>query len=76
VVCGPGPRLNGAPRVDHAEHSCISTRPEATLDAERNRIARELHDALSQTLFAANILAGTLSRDETLNEATCRHWND
>jgi signal transduction histidine kinase len=56
--------------VDHAEHSCISTRPEATLDAERNRIARELHDALSQTLFAANILAGTLSRDETLNEAT------
>jgi signal transduction histidine kinase len=30
--------------------------------AERNRIARELHDACSQTLFAANLAAGTLSR--------------
>ena len=29
---------------------------------ERNRIARELHDAVSQTLFAASLLAGTLSR--------------
>lgn len=37
--------------------------------AERNRIARDLHDAVSQTLFAANLLAGTLSRDEQLNEA-------
>jgi signal transduction histidine kinase len=30
--------------------------------AERNRIARDLHDAVSQTLFAANVIAGTLSR--------------
>ena len=30
--------------------------------AERNRISRELHDAVSQTLFAANLLAGTLVR--------------
>ena len=29
--------------------------------AERNRIARDLHDAVSQTLFAANVLAGTLA---------------
>jgi signal transduction histidine kinase len=29
---------------------------------ERNRIARELHDAVSQTLFAANLLAGTMAR--------------
>jgi signal transduction histidine kinase len=28
--------------------------------AERNRIARELHDAVSQTLFAAHVQAGTL----------------
>jgi signal transduction histidine kinase len=28
--------------------------------AERNRIARDLHDAVSQTLFAANLLAGSL----------------
>lgn len=30
--------------------------------AERSRIARDLHDAVSQTLFAANVLAGTLVR--------------
>ncbi|HEX5355247.1 MAG TPA: GAF domain-containing sensor histidine kinase [Aquabacterium sp.] len=30
--------------------------------AERNRIARDLHDAVSQTLFAANVVAGTLTR--------------
>ena len=35
---------------------------EVAVAAERNRIARELHDAVSQTLFAANVLAGTLAR--------------
>lgn len=30
--------------------------------AERNRIARDLHDAVSQTLFAATVLAGTMAR--------------
>ncbi len=35
---------------------------------ERNRIARELHDAVSQTLFAANLLAGTLARAGNINE--------
>jgi signal transduction histidine kinase len=35
---------------------------EVAVTAERNRIARELHDAVSQTLFAANVLAGTLAR--------------
>ncbi len=34
--------------------------------AERNRIARDLHDAVSQTLFAANLLAGALVKDPTL----------
>jgi signal transduction histidine kinase len=29
---------------------------------ERTRIARDLHDAVSQTLFAANVIAGTLPR--------------
>ncbi len=66
---GPAARPNGAPRLDHAEQTCLSPRHPASAEAERNRIARELHDALSQTLFAANILAGTLSRDETLNES-------
>ncbi len=34
--------------------------------AERNRIARDLHDAVSQTLFAANLVAGALVRDPSL----------
>jgi signal transduction histidine kinase len=34
--------------------------------AERNRLARDLHDAVSQTLFAANLLAGTLIKDPAL----------
>ncbi len=38
--------------------------------AERNRIARELHDAVSQTLFAANLLAGTLARSADIDTAT------
>ncbi len=33
---------------------------EIAVTAERNRIARELHDAVSQTLFAANMVAGSL----------------
>ncbi|MDO9235149.1 MAG: GAF domain-containing sensor histidine kinase [Aquabacterium sp.] len=33
---------------------------ELAVMAERNRIARDLHDAVSQTLFAANVMAGTL----------------
>jgi signal transduction histidine kinase len=41
--------------------------------AERNRIARELHDAVSQTLFAAHVQAGTLAtvveRDPAINAA-------
>ncbi len=34
--------------------------------AERNRIARDLHDAVSQTLFAANLVAGALVKDPSL----------
>lgn len=35
---------------------------ELAVMAERHRIARDLHDAVSQTLFAANLLAGSLSK--------------
>lgn len=35
---------------------------EVAVQAERNRIARELHDAVSQTLFAANMIAGSMAR--------------
>ena len=34
---------------------------EVAVIGERNRIARDLHDAVSQTLFAASVLAGTLA---------------
>ena len=35
---------------------------ELAVVAERNRIARDLHDAVSQTLFASNVIAGTLAQ--------------
>lgn len=38
--------------------------------AERNRIARDLHDAVSQTLFAANLLAGTLARADHIDDTS------
>jgi len=39
---------------DHAE--------EAAVLAERNRLARELHDAVTQTLFSASLIADVLPR--------------
>ncbi len=35
---------------------------EVAVMAERNRIARDLHDAVSQTLFAVNLVASTLAK--------------
>jgi signal transduction histidine kinase len=35
---------------------------QAAITAERNRLARELHDAVTQTLFSANIIADVLPR--------------
>lgn len=40
----------------------LAQQKEQAVVAERNRIARDLHDAVSQTLFAANVIAGTLGR--------------
>ena len=40
----------------------LSQQKDQAVVAERNRIARGLHDAVSQTLFAANVIAGTLGR--------------
>jgi len=39
----------------------LAQQQELAVLAERARLARELHDAVSQTLFAANIIAGTLA---------------
>ena len=44
--------------VGHAQ--LLAQAEQVAVIAERNRIARELHDAVSQTLFAANIVAGTI----------------
>lgn len=44
----------------HAE--LMSREREVAVVAERSRIARDLHDAVSQTLFAANVVAGTLAK--------------
>lgn len=35
---------------------------EAAISAERHRLARELHDAVTQTLFSANLIADVLPR--------------
>jgi signal transduction histidine kinase len=45
--------------IHHSE--LLAKEREVAVVAERNRIARDLHDAVSQTLFAANVLAGTLA---------------
>ncbi len=44
--------------MHHAE--LMTQQREMAVAAERNRIARDLHDAVSQTLFAANMLSGNL----------------
>ena len=35
---------------------------QAAIAAERNRLARELHDAVTQTLFSANLIADVIPR--------------
>jgi len=45
--------------IHHAE--LLTKEREVAVASERNRIARDLHDAVSQTLFAANVIAGTLA---------------
>jgi signal transduction histidine kinase len=47
---------------------------QAAVIAERNRLARELHDAVSQTLFSANLIAEVLPRlwDRDREEAQAR----
>jgi signal transduction histidine kinase len=44
----------------------------AAVIAERNRLARELHDAVSQTLFSANLIAEVLPRLWERDQAEAR----
>jgi signal transduction histidine kinase len=45
---------------------------QAAVLAERNRLARELHDAVSQTLFSANLIAEVLPRIWDKNQSEGR----
>ncbi|MCU0949659.1 MAG: GAF domain-containing sensor histidine kinase [Burkholderiaceae bacterium] len=47
----------------------LAQQRDAAVMAERIRIARELHDAVSQTLFAAHVLAGTLAQQSAAGDA-------
>ena len=53
--------------LSHA--NALALQRDAAAVYERNRIARELHDAVSQKLFAANLLAGALARSSGADEA-------
>ena len=43
-----------------SEHSAARARPQAAVLEERARLARELHDAVTQTLFSASLIAEAL----------------
>lgn len=55
---------------DSAQPSVQASRPESALESaqEHTRNALELHDAVSQTLFASNLLAGALARQPGADE--------
>jgi signal transduction histidine kinase len=57
--------LEVAERTAHLEavqEELVAKTAEEAAIAERNRLARELHDAVTQTLFSLNLIAGTLGR--------------
>jgi len=49
-----GVAMENARLYEHAEHTATA--------AERSRLARELHDAVTQTLFSANLIADVIPR--------------
>ncbi len=55
------------------EHERLDARTrEAAVSGERNRLARELHDAVTQTLFSASLIAEVLPRIWEKNEEAGR----
>jgi signal transduction histidine kinase len=63
----PGPRKN-----QQARDAQTARAVEDAITAERNRLARELHDAVTQTLFAASLMAEVLPDLWDMDEAEAR----
>jgi signal transduction histidine kinase len=52
--------LTGSAEIQQARDARTAQAVEDAIVAERNRLARELHDAVTQTLFAASLIAEVL----------------
>jgi signal transduction histidine kinase len=64
----PAPSASAVERA--TERAALTVEREvAPTPAERFRLAHELHDAITQALFAANLVAGTLHNDPALPAA-------
>jgi signal transduction histidine kinase len=49
-------------QLEEAQHQLLVQAEEEATAAERNRLARELHDVITQLLFSINLVAGSLTR--------------
>lgn len=59
-------------KFQQAESAQVARAVEDAVTAERNRLARELHDAVTQTLFAASLMAEVLPDLWDIDEAEAR----
>jgi signal transduction histidine kinase len=49
-------------QLEEAQHQLLTQAEEEATAAERSRLARELHDVITQLLFSINLVAGSLTR--------------
>jgi signal transduction histidine kinase len=49
-------------QLEDAQHELLIQAEEEATATERNRLARELHDVITQLLFSINLVAGSLAR--------------
>ena len=68
--------LPGSMHPEQAVDAQTAHAVEDAIVAERNRLARELHDAVTQTLFAASLIAEVLPDLWDLNEMEARKSTD